>query len=74
MTRDLVESSWSNVRTLWTEAFRTSFHFAVASVRPDGSPHVTPIGSVLLCRSPGAPSTSRSSRGDCRTTSSATRG
>jgi uncharacterized protein len=53
MSRDLVESSWRSVRTLWTEAFCTSFHFAIASVRPDGSPHVTPIGSILLLPEPG---------------------
>lgn len=39
---------WPAVRAVFTQAFRSSLHFAVASVGPDGAPHVTPIGSVLL--------------------------
>lgn len=39
---------WREVRAVMNDAFRSSFHFAVASVGPDGSPHVTPIGSILL--------------------------
>lgn len=48
-----LEERWSTIHALWNEAFRTSFHFSVASVRSDGSPHVSPIGSVLLLRQPG---------------------
>jgi uncharacterized protein len=48
-----LETAWHPIRELWNETFRTSFHFAVASVRPDGSPHVSPIGSLLLLPEPG---------------------
>jgi hypothetical protein len=33
---------------VFSAAFATSFHFAIATVGADGQPHVTPIGSVLL--------------------------
>jgi uncharacterized protein len=54
-TRDTMqlEPNWPTIRRLWSEAFRTSFHFSVASIGPDGSPHVSPIGSVLLLPEPG---------------------
>jgi hypothetical protein len=44
----LTADRWSEIRSLFNEAFRSSFHFSVASVGPEGEPHVTPIGSVLL--------------------------
>ncbi|MBS4104416.1 pyridoxamine 5'-phosphate oxidase family protein [Tsukamurella paurometabola] len=37
-------------RTTVRRAIRTSLHCAIASCNPDGSPHVTPIGSILLDR------------------------
>ncbi len=39
---------WSEIRRLFSAAFASSFHFAIASLGPDGRPHVTPIGSVVL--------------------------
>ena len=33
---------------MFKRAFRSSFHYSVATVDPDGTPHVTPIGSVML--------------------------
>lgn len=40
--------SWQSIRDVFREAFRSSFHYAIASVNADGTPHVTPIGSLLL--------------------------
>jgi uncharacterized protein len=48
-----MDTDWPRIRQLWGEAFRSSFHFAVATTRPDGSPHVSPIGSLLLLPEPG---------------------
>ena len=44
----ITAGQWGVVRRLFSRSFRTSFHFAVATVSPDGAPHVTPIGSVIL--------------------------
>jgi hypothetical protein len=44
---------WSLVRATWTHVLRSSTHYAIASVTPDGAPHVTPIGSVFLNAEPG---------------------
>ncbi|MCA0158662.1 pyridoxamine 5'-phosphate oxidase family protein [Tsukamurella sp. M9C] len=41
---------WAAARTTVRRAVRSSLHCAVASRNPDGSPHVTPIGSILLDR------------------------
>ncbi|MEQ1570570.1 MAG: pyridoxamine 5'-phosphate oxidase family protein [Myxococcota bacterium] len=41
-------NEWEAVRPLFRTAFRTSLHFALASVDADGAPRVTPIGTVLL--------------------------
>jgi len=35
-------------RETFRRAFRSSFHYAIATVGEDGAPHLTPIGSVLL--------------------------
>lgn len=50
MTRPggITDREWALVRRIHGEAFRSSFHFAVASVDQEGRPHVSPIGSVLL--------------------------
>ena len=39
---------WNLVRRGVTDAFRSSLHCSVATSNEDGSPHLTPIGSVLL--------------------------
>jgi len=44
---------WSQLRSLWNQAFRSSLHFAVATVQEDGAPHLAPVGSVLLMPTPG---------------------
>jgi len=47
-----VESNWSLIRQLAARAFRSTLHFSLATVTPEGLPHVTPVGSLLL-RAPG---------------------
>lgn len=44
---DLI-SNWSEVKTLFKTSFKSSFHYAIASVNQKGEPHVTPIGSLIL--------------------------
>lgn len=44
---DIIEN-WREVKTLFRESFRSSFHYAIASVTESGEPHVTPIGSLIL--------------------------
>ncbi len=39
-----LQENWSPIRALW----KRSPSVAIASLAPDGSPHVTPIGSVWL--------------------------
>ena len=39
---------WTTAREMFRRAFRSSFHYSIATVGEDGAPHVTPIGSVLL--------------------------
>jgi hypothetical protein len=39
---------WPEVRNIVRRAVRSSLHCSVASINDDGSPHVTPIGSVML--------------------------
>lgn len=42
------DEQWSKIRRLFRGAFATSIHYAVATVNEDGSPHVTPVGSLVL--------------------------
>lgn len=43
---------WNRIKQVCRDAFGSSFHYSLASVSADGSPHVTPIGSLILT-SPG---------------------
>jgi len=45
---ELGEKQWDQIRKIFQQAFNSSFHFAIATVNKDGSPHVTPIGSLIL--------------------------
>jgi len=44
---DIVEN-WKEVKDLFRASFRSSFHYAIATVNSNGEPHVTPIGSLIL--------------------------
>lgn len=39
---------WAAATGVFRRAFRSSFHYAIATVGPDGAPHVTPIASLML--------------------------
>jgi hypothetical protein len=39
---------WDIAREVFRRAFRSSFHYAIATIGEDGAPHITPIGSVLF--------------------------
>ncbi len=39
---------WAEIRNVFKRSFGSSFHYAIASVNADGTPHNTPIGSLLL--------------------------
>ncbi len=41
-------ANWQDVERLFNKSFKTSFHFAIATVTENGDPHVTPIGSLIL--------------------------
>lgn len=45
-----IEENWGEIKELFRESFRSSFHYAIATVSDDGKPHVTPIGSLILGR------------------------
>jgi uncharacterized protein len=42
------ETEWTMARRVVARARRTSLHCSIASANPDGTPHVTPIGSLVL--------------------------
>jgi pyridoxine/pyridoxamine 5'-phosphate oxidase len=44
-----IGNHWYAIRNIFEEAFKSCTHFAVATVNEDGSPHVTPIGALILC-------------------------
>ncbi|MEJ2739010.1 MAG: pyridoxamine 5'-phosphate oxidase family protein, partial [Dehalococcoidia bacterium] len=44
----IIDSKWELVRSVFDQAFRSCLHFAMATVNEDGSPHVTPIGALIL--------------------------
>lgn len=46
----MTTQTWTRARAVFKASFSTSFHYAIASVNDDGTPHVAPIGSLLLQR------------------------
>ncbi|AOT10841.1 pyridoxamine 5'-phosphate oxidase family protein [Pseudoalteromonas luteoviolacea] len=43
-----IQTNWLEIKTLFKCSFKSSFHYAIASVSEDGNPHITPIGSLIL--------------------------
>ena len=43
-----IHQDWPEIRQVFNAAFNSSSHYAVATVSPDGEPHITPIGSLIL--------------------------
>ena len=48
MTKPDRQLDWAMANRTFRRAFRSSFHYAMATVGENGAPHLTPIGSVLL--------------------------
>jgi uncharacterized protein len=46
------DKDWTRIRAIFEEGFNSCFHFAMATVNEDGSPNVTPIGSLILKDNP----------------------
>lgn len=40
--------NWELIRKVFDEGFKSCFSFAIASVGRDNTPHITPIGSLIL--------------------------
>jgi pyridoxamine 5'-phosphate oxidase-like protein len=43
-----VQKDWTLIKSLFRDGVKSSGFFAIASTNPDGSPHVSPIGSLIL--------------------------
>ena len=43
---------WNLIRPIFDNAFKSCLHFAMATVNEDGSPHITPIGSLIFRETP----------------------
>lgn len=45
---EINDVKWNHIRRLFNDAFNSSFHYAIATINEDGTPHITPIGSLIL--------------------------
>jgi len=43
-----IDNNWNTIRPVFEEAFKSCLHFSLATTNADGSPHVTPIGALIL--------------------------
>jgi hypothetical protein len=43
-----IGNHWKTIQTIFRHSLDSSLHFAVATVNEDGSPYLTPIGSLFL--------------------------
>ena len=43
-----IDEHWTEIKQLFRQSFKSSFHYAIATVNENGEPHVTPIGSLIL--------------------------
>ncbi len=43
-----IKENWADIQAVFRDAYSTSRHCAIATVNEDGSPHITPIGSLFL--------------------------
>jgi general stress protein 26 len=41
-------NNWTKIRTIFNDAFNSCLHYALTTANEDGSPHVTPIGALVL--------------------------
>ena len=42
------KENWAAIKRLFGQAFKSSFHYALATVNENGEPHETPIGSLTI--------------------------
>lgn len=47
---DIDQEKWKIIKKLFMKAAYSSMHYSIATINPDGMPHVTPIGSLFLTR------------------------
>ena len=45
-----IYENWTDIKAIFRESFKSSFHSAIATVNENGEPHVTPIGSLILSK------------------------
>ncbi|MDH3578558.1 MAG: pyridoxamine 5'-phosphate oxidase family protein [Gammaproteobacteria bacterium] len=45
---EIEQAHWDQLKPLAGRVFGSSLHFAISTINPDGTPHVTPIGSLIL--------------------------
>ena len=43
-----IGNHWETIRAVFDQGYNSCVNFAVATVNEDGSPHITPIGSLIL--------------------------
>lgn len=43
-----LDENWTKIKRLFKQSFKSSFHYAIATVSEQGEPHITPIGSLIL--------------------------
>jgi len=43
-----LDENWPAIKRVFEQSFKSSFHYSIASVNNDGTPQVTPIGSLFL--------------------------
>ena len=43
-----IKHHWDDIRRVFKDALQSTQHYAIATVNEDGSPHITPIGSLFL--------------------------
>jgi len=43
-----IHNDWNRIKRIFNDGAKSNFYFSVASTNTDGSPHVTPIGSLML--------------------------
>lgn len=45
---EIKDHHWEEIRRLFKSATKSTFYYSLATTKPDGSPHVAPIGSIIL--------------------------
>ena len=43
-----IRKNWKLIQKIFEKSHASSFHYALATINEDGSPHITPIGALFL--------------------------